>query len=56
MYRLVKKIDVSCSRQLPFADDVIFEGIGEGSGLDALSSENPLGELVLRNVRSIGGD
>lgn len=50
----VKKIDVSCIRQLPFAEMVVFDGIGEVSGLDVVSSEHPFGELSLRNVRSLG--
>ncbi|MCQ6270584.1 hypothetical protein M8J71_08845 [Pseudarthrobacter sp. R1] len=34
------------------ASKIIFEGIGEVSGLDVVSTEHPLRELVLRDVRS----
>ncbi|MGM0930900.1 MAG: hypothetical protein ACQEXN_14480 [Actinomycetota bacterium] len=36
------------------ASKIIFEGIGEVSGLDVVSTEHPLRELVLRDVRSLG--
>ena len=49
-----RRVDVSRIHQLASAEKIIFEGIGEVSGLDVVSTEHPLRELELRNVRSLG--
>ncbi|QTG81544.1 hypothetical protein [Arthrobacter crystallopoietes] len=49
-----RRVDVSRIHQLASAEKIIFDGIGEVSGLDVVSTEHPLRELELSNVRSLG--
>ncbi|GAA3665336.1 hypothetical protein GCM10023081_00240 [Arthrobacter ginkgonis] len=49
-----RRVDVSNLRQLASAEKVAFDGIGEVTGLDTLTADYPLQELVLENVRSLG--
>jgi hypothetical protein len=49
-----RRVDVSRIHQLASAETIIFEGVGEVSGLEVVSTEHPLRELSLRNVRSLG--
>lgn len=51
---LTRSMDVGRFHQLPHAEHVVFDCVGEVRGMDEVSRQTPFQNLSLRNVRSLG--